>query len=142
MGTIENGIGQQFESLIALAGANTEEGWAKIDLELPQVCNDPVVLTWARENTSNPESGLRDLAATIFEASKVPLTSEDIEKLTRLMSDESYPGFRAACALAKRTNQPEILAMRDSIREKIRFFIDDASVSEVANKYFSRLGDE
>ncbi len=134
---------QQLESLISLAEADTDEGWAQVDLILPQICNDPSVLSWARDSTTNESSGLRDLSASILEASDTPLIQDDINKLELLMGDESYPGFRAACALAKRISQEEIVAIKDLIEEKLKLFVDDedAGVSEIAREYLGTLSE-
>lgn len=127
------------ESLIKLAKADTTEGWAKIDSDLPGICNEDEVLSWARNNTSNDLSSLLDLTATIFEASDIPLTSDDINKLKILMSNAGYPWFRAACALAKRRHQQEIIASKDSIKRKLMDFIEDPDVWEIADKYIKKL---
>lgn len=129
------------ESFIELAEKNTDDGWKEIDQELSQVCNDQRFLDWAVANTANKESSLRDLAGTILEASDVVLTSDDIDNLKVLLEDKGYPGFRAACALAKRISQQEIQSLKNLIIEKLENFIDDEGVSEIANKYLESIGE-
>ncbi len=131
----ENKMNQQFLEIIKLAESNTDEGWEQIDSQLDTICDDSNVINWARENTLNSSDGLRDLAGTIFEASSVKLTDNDIKLLQELMGDEGYPGFRAACALAKRLDSPEIAQIKDSIEGKLKDFIEDDDVSEIANEY-------
>jgi len=125
--------------LVELAEANNDEGWEKIDSELPSICNNLDVIQWARDNTMNKSDGLRDLAGTIFEASNIILTPKDIQTLQELMNDEGYPGFRAACALAKRISSPEIVLIKDDIKANLKNFINDDDVSEIANEYLNIL---
>jgi len=134
-------------TFIELAQANTDEGWETIDEQLPEHCNDPEFLDWARANTANEESGLRDLAATILEGTDEPLTEKDIANLlTTLMREDDpenpYPSFRAACALAKRSDNPMVEKELESIEAKLNEFVDDDDVSEVAQKYLDHLGVE
>ncbi len=141
MDTLENKANEQLDWLIALAQADTDDGWAQIDSTLSQLCNKPDVLAWARNNTSSEERGLRDLSATILEASDVPLTSDDVGKLLILMNkDEGFPGFRAACALAKRIGRQNVGDMEDAIKEVLRRFADDDDVSKIARGYLQALG--
>lgn len=128
------------ELFIELAEKNTDDGWKDIDEHLAQVCNDKIFLEWALINTANKESSLRDLAGTILEASDMILTSSDINNLEILLEDEGYPGFRAACALAKRISQQEIKGLKKLIAEKLKKFVDDEGVSEIANKYLKSIG--
>lgn len=129
-------------TLIRLAEANTEEGWKEIDSKLPQICNHPEVISWARSNTESRSDGLRDLAGTIFEASDEALTGDDVSLLRKLMDgDEGYPGFRAACALAKRGNSPDIAAMKKDIAAKLEKFVKDPDIPEIAEKYLEELGE-
>jgi hypothetical protein len=140
MKTPENTFNQQLDTFLSWAKDNTPEDWAQIDKQLPAFCNDETFLTWARKNTTNSEPGLRDLAATIFEASDTTLTAEDIRNLTELMTtDDSYPGFRAACALAKRSNNESIKPLTDKIKEKLKKFSTDDDVSEIAKSYLESI---
>ncbi|MFH1667644.1 MAG: hypothetical protein ABH884_01300 [Candidatus Komeilibacteria bacterium] len=141
MQTPENKFNQQFLALVGLAEANTDEGWEKIDAGLPTICDDPSIVDWARNNTSNNVEGLRDLAGTIFEASSIELTDKDIQMLQELMNDQGYPGFRAACALAKRVKTPSILEIKSDIEQKLKKFVEDADVAEIANEYLRTLGE-
>ncbi len=132
----EASIQQTLDLFLSLAQDNTPEGWAKIDAQLLDFCNQEVFLTWARNHLLDEESGWRDLAATILESSDTVLSEEDVRKLTQLMmTDESYPGFRAACALAKRVDQEMIQPTRGDIKEKLGKFLSDPDVAEIARKY-------
>lgn len=134
---------QQLETFIQLAKENTDEGWATIDEQLAEHCNDPEFLAWARANTANEESGLRDLTATIFERTDAPLDDEDVSKLLILMrevdADNPYPSFRAACALAKRPDNQEIKTVLGEVKAKLQSFINDEDVSEIASQYLDGL---
>jgi len=137
----ENISNVQLESIIASAKTNNDESWAEVDEQMPQICNDSGFLNWARTNIDNKESGLRDLAATILEASDVVLSLDDVNKLKELMKDEEYSGFRAACALAKRISQPEIQGFKNLIRQKLEVFAKDEGVCEIANEYLESIGE-
>jgi len=102
----ENDQELKLDFLLSLATQNTTEAWQKIDEKLPSICDRTDILNWAKENTQNEDDSFRDLAATILESSALDLEVNDILKLKALMSDKSYPGFRAACALAKRFKNP------------------------------------
>lgn len=133
---------QKLNQLISLAKENTPESWEQIDKQKNSVCNDPDFLTWAKNNLFNNDSGLRDLAATLFEASDIILSIEDVQNLMRLMTtDDSYPGFRAACALAKRFKTENIKPQIDKIKEKLEEFTkdEDESVVKLAKEYLDSL---
>jgi hypothetical protein len=140
----ETNPSQQLVTFTQLAKGNTDEGWATIDEQLAEYCNDPEFLTWARANTANEESGLRDLAATIFERSDAPLDDEDVSKLLILMRemdpDNPYPSFRAACALAKRPDNQGVREVLEEVRTKLKSFVDDEDVSGIAKQYLEKLG--
>ena len=125
--------------IVQLAEANEEDGWEEIDSLIKEASNDSIFIEWARKNTKNLSSGLRDLAATIFEASGIELSLEDIALLQDLMNDEGYPKFRAACALAKRINVLEISKMKGSIKSILESFADDPDVFEIAKKYLNTI---
>lgn len=139
----ETNPSQQLGTFIQLAKANTDEGWVAIDKQLAEHCNDPEFLIWARANTANEESVLRDLAATIFERTDAPLDEEDVSKLMILMreidSDNPYPSFRAACALAKRPDNQGVKEVLEEVKAKLQSFIDDEDVSEIASQYLDQL---
>lgn len=101
------------------------------------------MLVWARENIFNWSSELRDLSATIFEASDTVLTFEDIKNLLQLMIiDTGYPSFRAACALGKRYNVANVKPFMRSVSKKLMDFLDDKDVAEIAKKYLDVIGGE
>ena len=135
----ENLSSEPLDSLILLAESGTDEDWDKIDAYLSGHSDDPELAAWARENTANADEGLRDLAASIFEVSSAQLSGSDIALLQSLMADSSYPGFRAACALAKRIEQEEVQTMKEEIRAKLEQFMGDADVAEIAQGYLTTL---
>ena len=55
------------------------------------------------------------------------------------MDDEGYPGFRAACALAKRLVQVEIAGQVERIRAKLIIFSEDEAVAKIAQEYLDSL---
>ncbi len=135
----QNKMDQQLLSLIQLAKINNDESWEKIDSQLPMICNNSDVIDWARKNTKNPSNSLCDLAGTIFEASSIEFTNNDIKLLEKLMENEGYPGFRAACALTKRLNLPIVFSIKNKIKEKLESFIEDPDVMEIANEYLKKF---
>ncbi len=70
---------------IELASGNTEDGWKRIDGALEECSNDQEYFAWAVENLSNPDSNLRDLAASILERTDFDLTDEVVSQLFALM---------------------------------------------------------
>lgn len=131
----------KLKELTSLALANNEDGWAVIDKKLPGLCNDQTFLLWARSNTTNTESGLRDLAASIFESSNIELDDQGVSNLIVMLSYEDYSGFRAACALAKRFKNKAVSPFIDQIRKKLESFINDSDVSEIAKKYLEIINE-
>ena len=132
------------DKFIELAKLNTDESWEEIDSKLPQFCNNQNVLNWAKENTANPDPGLSDLAATILEATNEELDDKDIDNLVLLMRSDNtenpYPSFRAACALAKRSKN-ELLtdSILSEVKDKLKNFTEDEDVSDIANAYIDNL---
>lgn len=126
-------------NFIELAKTNDDKSWGEIDEKLSQHRSDPALLDWARENTNNEDSGLRDLAATIYEATETDLSADDVSNLLILMrkadTENTYPSFRAACALAKRKENELIKNSAEEIKNKLALFLDDTNVSEIAQKY-------
>ena len=135
----ENDQELKLDFLLSLATQNTTEAWQKIDEKLPSICDRTDILNWAKENTQNEDDGLRDLAATILETSDLDLEVADILKLKELMLDKSYPGFRAACALAKRFKNPAVSPAIALVKQKLQDFLKDEDVSEIARKYLDLL---
>ena len=139
---LENPSGQELNNIISLAQAGSPEDWAEIDKKMSELCNGEEFLDWARVNLFNEDSGLCDLSATILEASDTDLTSEDVGNLMRLMAtDDSYPGFRASCALAKRLDNENIRPAIDQIKQKLQSFLSDPDVSDIAERYLSAIGE-
>jgi hypothetical protein len=120
-----------------------EQGkWEEIDSILPSRSNNQEVFSWAKENLFHENSEMRDLAASVLESSAVELTDDDIHTLVTLMRtvDEKnpYPTFRAACALSKRLNHEAIDdSLQREIKNTIGLYLDDADVSEIAQKYLN-----
>jgi hypothetical protein len=58
-----------------------------------------------------------------------------------LMKDQGYPWFRAACALAKRITEHDIAEIigKEPIKEKLEYYTQDDTVSEIAKKYLHWL---
>jgi len=55
------------------------------------------------------------------------------------VSDNPYPSFRAACALAKRKEKNEVRGIIEEIKNKLEEFIEDEGVSEIAKNYIEKL---
>ena len=73
--------------MVDLARQNTDEGWQVIDGLLPQCADQREFLDWSAGNITDPESGLRDLAASVFEQTSLPLSDEIVEGLFGLMRE-------------------------------------------------------
>ena len=132
----------ELNEIVELAKANRSEDWEIIDRKLPQLSNSEIFLNWARGNLGNEDSGLRDLAASVLENANCNLNSTDISALKRLMQESDgnpYPSFRAACALAKRSDNPEIKGFIEEIRNKLQQFAEDEGVADLAKNYLERL---
>lgn len=131
---------EALEQLIELAKNNKDEDWKIIDGKLGNYSDEGEFLKWSKENLSNEDSGLRDLAASILERSKHDLADSDIENLEALMNENDeenpYPSFRAACVLAKMG-----IITKDVIN-KLKFFVQDDNVSEIAKKYLEKIKSE
>ena len=133
---IDNFESQQLNYFILLAKENTSESWAKIDSKMPEFCNNEVFLKWAKDNILIENNELRDLAASIIESTDAVIDNQVIQDLYSLMKvNESYPGFRAACALAKRLNNENVKPLVEEIKEKLDKFKGDEDVSSIAIKY-------
>jgi hypothetical protein len=137
----EKDFQKELEEFISLAKANNEESWVIIDQKLPEFINNLIFLNWAKSNTNNADSGLRDLAATIFESSSVELKDDEINDLIKMLENNDYSGFRAACALAKRFEDELIKPFVNQIKGKLEDFVDDPdlNVSEIAKNYLKMI---
>ena len=133
----------QLAQIIELAQSGKDEDWEKIDQIIPAIANDKEFYSWAKENLGDGESNLRDLSATIIESSQCSLTDEDIKNLEQLMRENDknpYPSFRAACALARRIkDDPRISGLLPALRNKLKLFLEDPNVSDIARSYSSDL---
>ena len=54
--------------------------------------------------------------------------------------ENSYPGFRAACALAKRRDDPRVVGKMGQVRGKLQEYVDDEGVKDIAKSYLKTLG--
>ena len=134
---------EELKKIVTEAGEEEwgNDVWERIDGVLPGVCNDAYALDWARENLESEDTDLRDLAASLFEASSLELSDQDILGLETLMKeDEDFPGFRAACALAKRLGvDRRIEFLRGGIEDKLKAFADDQDVADIVAEYIELL---
>ncbi len=137
---------KMLNKLIELAEMNRDEDWEMIDKELEKYFDEEVFLDWARNNTDNEVSGLRDLAASILEEADCELGDSDIENLKDLMRENNeenpYPGFRAACALAKRHNDGRVKLIINEVVDKLKNFIQDDNVADIAKEYLRKIENE
>lgn len=132
METPKETVEQKLNNMIELAQRNSDDGWDQIDNMLPELAQEHVVITWARQNLDNEDDRLRDLAASVFEVSEMLPTDEEIAELVDLMNtDDTYPGFRAACALLKH----KISEYTEVARAKVQEFKDDEGVAYIVEKY-------
>lgn len=138
----EGGI--DLEKIVALAQANTEESRQQVDSLLPTICDDPSVVSWARQNTKNPESPLRDLAATILTATATELDDTDFDNLVSMLHEDDpsnpYPRFRAACALVKKNLTADFPLIRAEVISVLREFVNDEDVADIAREHLGLLG--
>jgi len=129
--------------IVDLARKNTDENWEKINSLLPQYTDQQEFFSWAGENLKNSDSGLRDLAASIFEQTKLPLDDAIVKGLFKLMeeTDEEnpYPSFRAACALAKKHEDERVSGKINQVRRELQSFVEDEDVSEIAKGYLKKV---
>jgi hypothetical protein len=143
MNAAENETSPSLDKIIGLAQQNSDAGWAEIDEQLPVVCDQPEFVAWAKLNTANQESALRDLAATILGATAEELETEDVDKLVALMRADDpanpYPRFRAACALAKKRGVINLPLVQAEVAITLREFVDDPAVADIARQQLESL---
>ena len=125
-------------TLESLIEAARKEDWNKVDRHLKALANKIPVLVWASaEGLSDPDGNVRDLAASIFEATATELAGETVTRLMRMLSDSNpFAGFRAACALfSHNIRPPEVI---DKLREHEND--EDEQVRGIARRYLAELG--
>jgi len=114
-----------------------QELWECVDAILPAHANDIEIVAWAKENTRHDNHNLRDLAASVYEASTMTLNVDDIEKLLVMIHeqiDNPYPRFRAACAFAKRADVLDKHIVAEA-RAVLREYLNDEDVADIAKAY-------
>jgi hypothetical protein len=119
-----------------------QENWEQVDAILPQHSNTQEFLNWAKDNLDNEDPNLRDLAASILEISDTEISEQTITNLYTLMNekdDNPYSAFRAACALAKRIENPEIASRANQIKNKLEEYLSDIDVSSIAQRYLLHI---
>jgi HEAT repeat protein len=112
-----------------------EDGvWEYVDRHLPELADDLAVLEWAiNTGLESVNENFRDLAASILEKNKEPLTTAVAFKLKLLM--ETDPGkhvrFRAACALCEHGETSPAVA------KTLKQFVNDSDpeVASIAKSY-------
>lgn len=122
--------------LIKLASNATDEDWKKIDERLPSVCEKARVRNWAyQKGLYDHNPNIRDLAASILEKAKWPITDETMitHNLAGVFVLENHPfaKFRMACALYSHGDRNvEVL---DALRKAPK------DVQEIAKKYLEHV---
>lgn len=124
-----------FSAMIAAAEAGQ---WEYVNDNLPAMTDFPETLAWAdKDGLDNPDENLRDLAASVFEASSHHLSPDIADRLAMLMEtdDGEFVRFRAACALCKHGEQSPKVA------ETLREFADhsDPEVASLAREYLETV---
>lgn len=117
-----------------------EAEWEKIDEALPIIANEQEYVDWANEMLNHSDEDIRDLAASIFQASKIELTADTVETLRKIMlNDENpYARFRAAFALFEHGDRSQL--MKDTV--KLARKDSDKQIVMIAESIFTRLGRE
>lgn len=128
-----------WDELVGWAMENTDEGWGKIDAVIGSVADEPEHVLHAVADLSHENRNIRDLAASVLEATSVELADETIVLLKEMLGDEHfYAKFRAACALVKHR------AYGDQ-REEVKAILQEACADEddeiisIAQKYLGEL---
>ncbi len=119
-----------------LKAAARAEQWDVVDENLPALAKEKMVADWAvGEGVNEEDSNIRDLAVSITEKSRQPLTEEQEEKLRSLMSGDpnQFVQFRAAFALFNRGDRSE------EVIAKIQEAARDEDVEETAEDYLLQL---
>jgi hypothetical protein len=118
-----------------LIAAARKEDWPTVDGAIKQLADNTGVISWAGGGLYNEDANLRDLAASIFEASKFRITPLFRTKLEELMeNDESpYVRFRSACALFKNDDRSE------KVISTLRNALDDPDTKDIAQGYLDSL---
>jgi hypothetical protein len=119
-----------FEQLIEAA---RKENWEFVDENINESHLTRVQVDWALDmGLGDEDKNIRDLAATLLDKSNEALNPEEMEKLEKIMTEDSYHivQYRIAIALYKRGNRnPLVVQMMKDARE-------DPDVGELACSYF------
>lgn len=124
------------EDLMDAARTDTDASWEDVDVSLPHMSQNPLVIDWA-EGTGlyHPEGTLRDLGVSILEKAKgVKLHEATIPRLLEIMRNDEVPHVRSRASFTlfvhgERTS--EVIA-------QIREAINDPSLTEIAEGYLQK----
>lgn len=119
-------------TLEQLTEAARNEDWNFVDGHINSSHLTREQIDWALSiGLVDEDKNIRDLAATLLDRSDEPLKPEEVEKLERIMAEDSYHivRYRIAIALYKRGNRN--LAVKQMMSEAK----DDPDVGELASSY-------
>lgn len=126
-------------SLKDLTKAASAEQWDEVDINLPDLCNEPETINWAlNEGINHEHDNLRDLAVSILEKSTHELSENETKKLKEILESDKNPyvQFRAAFALFNRDDRSS------EVIGKLKEALRDKDVKKIAEKYLQELESE
>ncbi len=120
-----------------LALQDNDAAWSKIDVEIPTICNDFDVISWAcTDGMFSRQYQLQHLAASLLEKASWGELSDTIgDHLFMLMNgvirpEQRYAQFRMACALYNNGwRRPEVVQVLRNAPEKVK---------DIAQKYLAQ----
>lgn len=127
-----------FQELAGLAMSEGDEGWDRIDRVLPTVAQDPQFVIEAARNLRHEDDDVRDLAASVFEATDIDPGPEVLGQLREGMEGDTnpYTRYRSAFALFHHGDHGE------DVVNVIKEAAEDPETEEIAKGYLKQLETE
>ena len=125
-------------SIDSMAAAAQLEDWDSVDAALLTLPDDQAVNDRAASWLDNEDGNMRDLGASVFERSKLPLSESVIVRLSEMLTDDTnpYASYRSAFALfCHDIHTPKVV-------DALQLALQDEDVAEIAAGYLLSRVDE
>lgn len=118
-------------NLDELRAMAANQDWEAVDSVIGLVSNSPAALSWAQGGLDDEDGNLRDLAASLLEASDTELSARVIESLLRHVKHDENPAvsYRSAFALYRAGNRSS------EVIRKLHEALADEDVADIAKGY-------
>ncbi|MBU0466109.1 MAG: hypothetical protein KJ718_00080 [Nanoarchaeota archaeon] len=123
-----------------LIDAAKKEDWETVDEQLPEVCEDPSVVSWAyNEGIKDDDGNIRDLAVSLLE--KAPISESEFDDMREtvygLMTSDlnKYVKFRAAFALAAHG----VGSHKAEVEQLLHEAEKDNEIAKIARGYLAKV---